>query len=151
MAAAKGIPSPRMAGPITTERRIRAAMALAGIDSTDVLADRAELPWRGRTLRGHIADGTLTRVHLEPIARACGLPYEWFTADIPALLRGSGPAVEDRARLDRLEEAVDAILQALKATPAPAEEANGGPSLLDLAGDLPEGFPLAPQERRQVR
>lgn len=127
-----------MAGDFTTERRIKAAMALAGIDSTDVLAEQAELPWRGRTLRQHIQEGKLTRVHLEPIARACGLPYEWFTVDLRAVL-GSAPDLpaENRARLDRLERAVDAILNVLSATPAPAEDPDGGPTLADL---LPAGF-----------
>jgi hypothetical protein len=135
-----------MASEFPTERRIKAAMALAGIDSTDELAERAELPWRGRTLRQHIQEGKLTRVHLEPIARACGLPYEWFTVDLHAVF-GSAPELpaENRARLDRLEATVDAILQVLRATPAPLEDANGGPNLLDLA-DLPEGWPLEPQE-----
>jgi hypothetical protein len=137
-----------MADEFSAERRIKAAMALAGIESTDVLAERAELPWRGRTLRQHIQEGKLTRIHLEPIARACGLPYEWFTQDI-ARAFGHAPDLpaKNSARLDRLEHTVDAILHVLRAAPKPTGDANGGPSLLDLLPEgLPEGWPLETQE-----
>lgn len=126
-------------------------MALAGISGTDELAARLNLPkLSGRTLRDHIKAGDLTRLYLEPIARECGLPYEWFTVDIPAAIAGGSPAdlpARNTIRIDHLEATVNAILKVLEATPRPAEDANGGPSLADL---LPADFrqPEPPELRR---
>jgi hypothetical protein len=89
-----------MAYPADLRRRIRAAMALAGITSWEQLAKRSKI---GRstvkdlgTPRGKDGEG-----NLRVIAVTCGVPYEWFT--VPDL----GAAVvrddEDPALAERVE------------------------------------------------
>jgi hypothetical protein len=74
-------------------RRIRAAMALAGIASWDELAERT--PYSRSTIKdlGTIR-GTVEETHLFHIARACDVPYEWFTvADLRRTVEADQPTI----------------------------------------------------------
>jgi transcriptional regulator with XRE-family HTH domain len=93
-----------------TRRRIRAAMALAGISSWEELAERTPLS------RSTLKDlGTERRraeeTHLRVIAAACEVPYDWFT--VPDLRRALVREDEEEPsigeRLEALERAVSAL------------------------------------------
>ena len=93
-----------------TRRRIRAAMALAGISSWEELAERTPLS------RSTLKDlGTERRradeTHLRVIAAACDVPYEWFTVpDLRhALVRDDDEEPSIGERLEALERAVSAL------------------------------------------
>jgi hypothetical protein len=96
------------------ERRIRAAMTLAGVDFKG-LADRiAERNLSESTLRRLGADEPrATRVHLRAIAEACELPYEFFTtADFSELAAGTVTPIRDddlATQLQALTERVDGL------------------------------------------
>jgi transcriptional regulator with XRE-family HTH domain len=139
-----------MADTHPASRRLKAAMELAGISSAEDLAEAiGERGLGATTLRKFLrGERTPRRAELLLICEAVGLPYEFFTADLSSAF-GHAPDLpaKNSARLDRLEHTVDAILRVLQATPKPAEDANGGPSLLDLIPEgLPEGWPLETQE-----
>lgn len=106
-------------------RRIKAARALAGIASTTALANRIGVQGlSGETLRKIESGSREVRPHeLREIARACGLPFEFFTVDFAQLAHnsGAGPQVarEVEAVVERLlpdiEEAVTRrVLQRLR-------------------------------------
>jgi hypothetical protein len=91
-------------------RRIRAAMALAGISSWEELAEHTPLS------RSTLKDlGTERRraeeTHLRVIAAACDVPYEWFTvADLRhAIVREDDDEPSIAERLEALERAVSAL------------------------------------------
>lgn len=89
-----------------TQRRIRAARALAGFDSVDDLA--AHVDMGATTLRKmERGERPVRPRELREIAEACGLPYEFFTEDFERL--GAGPAEGVEDRLSALEEAVSLL------------------------------------------
>jgi transcriptional regulator with XRE-family HTH domain len=90
-------------------RRIRAAMALAGISSWEELAERTPLS------RSTVKDlGTPRRradeTHLRVIAAACDVPYAWFTvADLRRAVAREEEEPSIAERLEALERAVQAL------------------------------------------
>jgi hypothetical protein len=89
--------------------RIRAAMALADIRSYDALADRLDYS------RSTIKDlgtkrGKATEAHLRVIARACGVPYAWFTVpDLRQVVAGAGEDPSLAERVEALEGRMRAV------------------------------------------
>jgi hypothetical protein len=104
------------AHPVT--RRVKAARQLAGFSSAAKLA--------AETGKG-LADKTLRKIEsgekdpepweLDRIARACGLPYEFFTIDfstLPNLLAGDDPEhVEDLVQ-DRATQIIVAFMRLMR-------------------------------------
>lgn len=114
-----------------TSRRIRAARALAaptpdelaarkrpvvGI-TTRELAARIDMKRLGYKTLGNMerGDAPALRPALSEIAKACGLPYEFFTADLATL--GERADVDERfAQVERnLREQIDAVRRELAA------------------------------------
>jgi hypothetical protein len=106
-------------------RRIRAAMALAGVRGWDDLAARTPMSRSTvkdlGTRRGHADES-----HLRVIAAACGLPYAWFT--VADLGRAVEREDEDPSLAERVEalEGVVAALVRREAPPTPASAAPPG-------------------------
>lgn len=111
-----------MAAPDEAEiaRRVRAARLIADIRTVEELAQRIDARGLGAKTIGAIERGErdAKRMELREIAEACGLPEEFFTADLWSLAGGAGgegtggtpgAAVEERlaaieGRLTQLEE-----------------------------------------------
>lgn len=103
---------PGMDAPeFTVERRIRAAMVLAGIDFDELARRVDQSGMASRTLRGMATpeDPQVPQPHhLRYIAAACGLSPAFFTVDFSSL--GDLPVEEPewaeslRQRMDRLED-----------------------------------------------
>ena len=90
----------------STERRIRAAMTIGGVDSFVHLAGLIDRRGFGEaTLRRLKATGDTraTSHHLKPIADACGVPYEFFTTPADELGRPAAASSPSAERLDALE------------------------------------------------
>lgn len=80
-------------------RRVRAAMALAGITSWEQLEERT--PFSRSLLKDLGTDrAEVTEKHLRPIAAALDVPYAWFT--VPAL-GGAVAGAEDASIAERVE------------------------------------------------
>lgn len=94
----------------TTEQRIKAAMALAGLD-WDSLADRIGTPGYGAKTLKNMADpnNTTTRAPTDTdllvIGSACGVSNAFWTVDFSAL----GVDQPLRAKFSALEERFDAL------------------------------------------
>lgn len=107
-------------------------MWLAGFDFSD-LAREVDLPkLRESTLR-RLTARTTTRLQLEPIATACGLPYEFFTVDFSRLPDLEKPAesepvptpatADDLAQLrERVDQLAGQVAAVVAATLPPSEE-----------------------------
>lgn len=96
---------PAVAAKFDQGRRIKAARILAGLNSPEALAaEISEAGLSGKTLRNIEAPGnpkTARDRDLHAIARACDLPYEWFTVDfarLPELTGNDGALSEDQMR-----------------------------------------------------
>lgn len=94
--------------------RIKAARMLGGFGSADALADALKTPGlSATTLRAIEGEGYEKRVapwKLDAIARACGLPPDFFTADrssLPELVARGDPVLE---RLSRIEAQLALLL-----------------------------------------
>lgn len=103
-------------------RRVKAARAYAGYDSTKDLAaaigPHGKLGDRTlRTLEGAGAPRRFSDQHLVLIARACGLPLEFFEVDFARLPElAAGPTVDQRLAALEAEvfsEAADALARAV--------------------------------------
>ena len=79
------------------ERRIRAAMWLAGLDF-DQLAEKISLPKLGATTLRKLDATRATRLQLQPIADACDVPYEFFTEGASAT-----------GGIDRIEKLIEVL------------------------------------------
>lgn len=109
--------SPEDQEPFPIERRIRAAMVLAGVDFSELARRIGRQGMAARTLRG-MATPEEKPVpqphHLRYIAEACGISPSFFTIDLAMLdgetraeikdLRSRLEAVEDQLRKTRLED-----------------------------------------------
>lgn len=86
-------------------RRMRAALALAGIKNVRELAERIDLPGLGRDTLYEMQSGkrAIRRHELREIADACGLPLEFFTVDFATLEENGSADSADRV-LERLNE-----------------------------------------------
>lgn len=91
--------------PEEIRRRVKAARAIAGL-SVPGLARRINQRGLGdRTLRDLEAPKgrAIKEMELQAIARACSLPYEWFTVDfdrLPEIAPIGGDVARERALLD---------------------------------------------------
>jgi hypothetical protein len=97
--------------PADLRRRIRAAMALAGVTSWEQLADQADLSRSTvaglGTPRGKNREG-----HIRAIGAACGVPYEWFTVpDLGAAVVRDDDDVTLVERVEALELQMAAVLR----------------------------------------
>lgn len=97
-----------------TRRRIRAAMALAGVGSWEDLADRT--PFSRSLLKDLGTErAEVGEQHLRPIAAACGVPYAWFTIpDLKAAV-ASGEDETLAEHVEALERRVAVSLTELRA------------------------------------
>lgn len=98
-----------------TVRRLKAAQALGGFSSIPRLASAADMPYkRVKSLFEGTDDAR--KIELRHIAETCGLPFEFFTADLHAL---AGDALV--ARVHGLEERLETIEYRLDLPPAEPE------------------------------
>lgn len=99
-----------------TERRIRAAMTLAGIDSFEDLARRIDSRNLGATTLRKLNDNVRASLPRRAIADACGLPYQFFTVDFRRLSELAQAAASDAQpeRLDALEQQVSQLATDLR-------------------------------------
>lgn len=102
-----------MLTPDETARRVKAARILAGFPSADALGEELGQGLSGKTLRRIESGARTVRPHeLREIARACGIPFGFFTVDLADLGSPASPetavAVERAIAelLPRLEDSV---------------------------------------------
>ena len=100
-----------MAQPDDAEiaRRVRAARIIADLRTVEELAERIGARGLGAKTLGAIerAERRPRRMELREIAEACGLPPEFFSADLWELAATDGGGVQDR--LTALEERIDRL------------------------------------------
>jgi uncharacterized protein YdcH (DUF465 family) len=99
-----------MTGSEQTARRVKAARALAGIDSVEALAERINQRGLGLKVLRQIEQG---RRHAEPrelaaIAEACGIAREFFGLDFQPDANDK-PATETLRRLENAESQLASI------------------------------------------
>lgn len=128
-----------MAAPDEAEiaRRVRAARLIADIRTVEELARRIDARGLGAKTIGAIERGerTVKRMELREIAEACGLPEEFFTADLASLAGGAGGGEGSRAGGDpELEERLAGIEGRL----AQLEEGSRTAELIDQTRRLVE-------------
>lgn len=107
-------------------RRIRAAIALGGFKGVPDLARNLNAPGLGEDNLYLMLGGKreIAPHELREVARVCGVPYEFFTADLGKLADAAGPDLEARVNeevgrrttmLDQQLEKIWAQLQELAA------------------------------------